>query len=199
MGELTPSRHKEENLYTSKHIKIACKIVLRPCHLSRQLTSSTTTVSRIFSDKAGAAPQSITTEDSQPRPSFLQRLQIRTSSSRKTSPAGTDSRPSSSSSRLSRSPARPATSNLNDAPMINQEATMPHSTEVQTPPSPASKRQRPANDEDAYLTPGTASNNGNASRTQSPAILVKIPAFLNKSRIGKLYHLPTKSKSFECT
>ena len=169
--------------------------MLRHCHLSCQSTSSTTTVSRLFSDKAaGAVPQSTTTEDPQPRPSFLQRLQIRTSSSRKTSPAGTDSRPSSSSSRLSRSPARPATSNLNDAPMIKQGVNMPHSTEVQTPPSPAPKRQRSADEEDTHLTPGPASNNGTASRSQSPSLPVKIPAFLNKSRIGKLYHIPTTSR-----
>ena len=62
---------------------------------------------------------------------------------------------------------------------------MPHSLEVKTPPSPNSKRQRSADGRE-YLTPGLAGSTRSASRAQSPALPVKIPAFLNKSRSGKL-------------
>lgn len=144
-----------------------------------------TTVSRLFSDRAGAVPQSTTTEDPVFRPSFLQRLQIRTSSSRKHSPASSESRPGSSSSRPSHSPARPSTSKLHDVPVITPEVTMPHTLEVETTPPPASKRQRSADGSDNYTTPGPASSTRSASRAQSPALPVKIPAFLNKSRGGK--------------
>lgn len=158
---------------------------------------SKTTVSRLFSDKAGAVPQSNTAEDPQPRPSFLQRLQIRTSSSRKSSPTGTESRPGSSSSRPSRSPARPSTSHFNDAPVITQAATMQHSLEVATPPSPASKRQRSAEGRETYLTPGPVGKTRSASRTPSPVLPVKIPAFLNKSRGGKQSRL--RNDNFYCS
>jgi hypothetical protein len=63
---------------------------------------------------------------------------------------------------------------------------MAPSLEVKTPPSPGTKRQRSADGRDNYLTPGTAGRTRSATRTQSPALPVKIPAFLNKSRSGKL-------------
>ena len=145
-----------------------------------------TTVSRFFSDKAGAAPQSNISEGLPNRPSLLHRLHIRSSSSRRLSPAGTESRPVSSSSKPSRSLDRSTEESFNDAPVIVQQAIMPHSLEVKTPPSPNAKRQRSADGRDNYLTPSPARDARSASETQSPTPSVKIPAFLNKSRSGKL-------------
>ena len=164
--------------------------------------SATTTVSRFFSDKSpGAVPQDPESEEaSNPpvpaplkRPTILQRLHIHSSGKKpKPKPPTLEIRPTTSSSL-----PVPSTTDSSRAPSSHSDAAtiaeitqmMPQSLSLNTPPSNTGKRQRSRDSRHEPSRPPSAGQGGPASLTEEERLArtgVKMPAYLNKSRLGML-------------
>ena len=162
---------------------------------------STITVSRLFSDKDGAAPQALHSEDSTHsstrQSSLLHRLHIRTSVRKSKSPDA-PARPGSSASNYgflrSRSSSRnSAPSSHSDAATIAEiSENMPQSLTLNTPPSSSVKRQRSQDSRHQPSRPGSAGQNeskadmdGSVTAPESKTS-IRIPPYLNKTESGKM-------------
>ena len=162
----------------------------------------TTTVSRLFTDKAGAAPQdssatssgeSSNTSSTSKRPSIFQRFHIHPGRRSKTTPNLTI-RPTTSSSlppvATSARRAVPGSSHSDAATIAEITQTMPQSLTIGTPPSVSVKRQRsqelPINVSQPP-TSGQASANGSTVGSDGSARQpsVKVPAYLDKDRASE--------------
>lgn len=153
-----------------------------------------TTVSRSSPDKVGAAPPQSSSEETESTviTSLLQRLHIRTSGSRKSSPSRAPrfSTPPSLSSHGSRSSSKSRTTASNHAASIGAGTTMPPSSVLSTPPPGAVKRPRLRDEHDAREDAGSAGQttlhaDRQGSASQAPGTAVQVPFYLNKTRDGK--------------
>lgn len=160
---------------------------------------ATTTVSKFFTDKYGAAPPEPSSEDSTnstasgKRPSLFHRLHIHSSGRRTKTVPNLTIRPTTSSSlpHFSSAESRPATSHSNAATISEITQIMPRSLRVGTPPTNSSiKRQRSRESETGSSLSGKASSTGASGNSAdhddlAKTVTVKIPSYLNKTPAGK--------------
>lgn len=165
---------------------------------------ATTTVSKFFTDKHGAAPPDPPSEDSSSatssgkRPSLFHRLHIHSSGRRIKPIPSLTIRPTTSSSlpQFSSAESRPATSHSNAATVAEISQIMPRSLRIGTPPNNSIKRQRSRESETGSTLSTKASSNNDASADSTihddllKAITVKIPSYLNKGPSGKSLLFP---------
>lgn len=168
---------------------------------STQHSLATTTVSRFFTDKVGAAPQDPASEDSPSpattapprRPGFLHRLHIH-SSAKKPKPPALTIRPSTSSSLpvRSSSPPRLDTSHSDAATIAEITSIMPQSLTLGTPPQASNKRQRSRESRKEPSRPGSAGQTAPSAPPNDYERLarsgVRLPSYLNKTKTGTLQH-----------
>ena len=159
----------------------------------------TTTVSKFFTDKHGAAPpedleETSTSTTPNKRPSILQRLHIHSSGKRSKTVPNITIRPSTSSSLppLSIPPieSRPPTSHSDAATVAEISQIMPQSLHITTPPSGAIKRQRSQEvsvDDPASVSANQGSSVGvtNEHADLANHVTARIPSYLTKSRAGQ--------------
>ena len=157
----------------------------------------TTTVSRFFTDKSGAASPDQVSEESPAttspppkRPSFLHRLHIH-SSGKKPKPPALTIRPTTSSSLPVRSSSKPRLASSHSDAVTIAEITkiMPQSLNLSTPPQASNKRQRSRDSRKEASRPGSA------GQAAPPPPLpndterlarrgIRLPAYLNKTKSG---------------
>lgn len=160
------------------------------------LSTATTTVSRFFSDKAGAAPPTGDSESLQEdanirkRPSLLQRLHIHPPAKRSRSPHSLTLRPDIASSTVNNT-TRPRISIIptksdNDSSITEIINIMPQILTIGTPPNPgAVKRQRSEERRDVHtqVTPvGPKVTNGAPLKLSA-----RVPPYLDKTKAGEYY------------
>ena len=166
------------------------KILIQPFCLPKAFN---TPVSRRFTDYVGAESQE-SSPGSQPprlRVSLFERLHIRPPSRRSKSRSGSESRDSSRSPfRGSRSSSKNRTQSLDAAPSVVQESLMPQSLAVGTPTLAPSKRQRSQDGRSLSDRPEHPAPSGSVAPGKNdepvPSPTVRVPGYLNQSRLGML-------------
>ena len=165
---------------------------------SKRHPIATTTVSKFFTDKHGAAPQDPFEEDSSSstgpikRPSLFHRLHLHPSGRRAKTIPNLTIRPTSSSS-LPPFPSvesRPGSSHSNAATIAEISQIMSRSLHIDTPPTNSIKRQRSQESGTDVSLSGQASSNGGSGSSgdhddSAKIISVKMPFYLNKSSSGR--------------
>lgn len=164
--------------------------------LKRHLIA-TTTVSKFFTDKHGAAPQDPFEEDSSSstgpakRPSLFHRLHIHSSGRRAKTVPNLTIRPTTSSSLppFSSTESRPGSSHSDAATIAEISQIMPRSLNISTPPTNSIKRQRSQESGTNVSLSGQVSLSGGSGTSTdhddlARTVSVKIPFYLNKTSSG---------------
>lgn len=180
-------------------LSFLCHIGYHNTPLSQQIGN--TTVSKFFTDKSGAAPSDLASEESSSvppprRPTLLQRLHLGSSSSnKKPKPPTLVIRPSTSSS-LPVQAAHPvsqprlATSHSDAADVEEISQIMQSSLSLSsTPPQSSNKRQRSRDSRKNASQHTSAGQNGSEPDVQDRLARngVRMPAYLSKSKTGKTH------------